>query len=81
MRVWLNDAGQIVRVETVLDTLMMWGDREITMKSTTTADFSEIDNTEVEIPKRAEDAIREAAEKKKAEEEEKAKPEDGTDEQ
>ena len=68
MRFWLNDAGEIVRIETVLDMQMSFGDREINMKTTTTTDFSDVNNTEVEIPKRAEEAIREAAEKKKTEE-------------
>lgn len=66
MRFWLNDASQIVRIETVLDSKMNWGGNEMTMKTTTTTDFTDIDATEVEIPKRAEDALKEAAEKKAA---------------
>lgn len=66
-RFWLDDAGDVCKIETVVNTTGNWGGGSYSWKTTTTTSFSGVNQTEVEMPRRAEEAFQKAADKSAAE--------------
>jgi hypothetical protein len=68
-RFWVNDGWEILKVETVAEMSIDWGMGPMNMSQTRTVTYSKIDETEVEIPRRAQEAFEKAKEKKESPEE------------
>jgi hypothetical protein len=61
-RFWLDDEGTLRQAELVTDMSIDWGAGSFQMKTTTVTRFSGFGETDVELPARAEDALKKAEE-------------------